>query len=240
MNAVSRIRANACSCSPVVGSMISESAAPVWTPTQPLQIVSPVHYVEISERLKVNKAFQKGVMDFFRPLKEKAKVAHQALCDAERKHLEPAQRDEARDKGALNAYQQEQERLRREAERRLAEEARKREEAQRLAEAQAYEDAGLPDEAEAVLEQAVEAAPPTIILPTTTPKVEGLSYRQVWKAEVVDLELLVAQAARDDRLLALLQPNPVALGQMARALKGRMKVPGVRVWSEQVAAAKGA
>ena len=117
---------------------------------------------------------------------------------------------------------------------------RKAEEEAALAEAAELEALGLDEEAASVLAEAAEVKPapaPVISLPSTTPKVSGISFRENWRAEVVSLRSLVQAAALDERYLGLLQVNQVALNGMVRALKGNMQVPGVRVWAERVASA---
>lgn len=73
------------------------------------------------------------------------------------------------------------------------------------------------------------------------PKVSGVSSRTNWKAECTSLRDLVIAAGKaaergDDTLLAYLLPNSTALGGVARATKGAVKVPGVRFWDEATVA----
>lgn len=69
------------------------------------------------------------------------------------------------------------------------------------------------------------------------PRGKGISSRTNWKAECTSLRDLVVAAAKaiernDDTLLAYLQANDSALGGVARATKGAVKIPGVRIWDE--------
>ena len=100
-----------------------------------------------------------------------AQAAHRALCDEERKLLQPAQQDEQRIKSALSAYATEQDRLRREEQRRLEQEQRRADEERSIAEAAALErearatgDAAFQDAANALIEA---PAVMTAIEPTT-------------------------------------------------------------------------
>jgi hypothetical protein len=195
-------------------------------------------YTQGAELLRGVKALRQKIANTFDRHIAAAYGVHKGLVKEKADAEAPLTEAESIIKRALIAYTTEQDRLRRDEERRLAEEVRRREEEQRLAEAKAYEDAGLNAEAEEVLAQAMETPSPVVILPDATPKVEGLSYRVAWKAECISLKSLVAAAAHDDRLLGLVEPNTTALGQMARALREHMQVPGVRIWSEQVAAAR--
>lgn len=207
-----------------------------WTPVNlSLPIVSDENYAEATEFLKTVKTFQKRVTDFFRPLKEKAKAAHQALCDEEKKAMTPALDDEARVKAALVTYSEAQERKRLEEQRRLQEEARKQEEERRLAEAAALEAYGLAHgdaEMLATAQELVEApvAAPVVTLPKATPAVSGISYRDVWKFRVVNAALVPRE---------YLTVDETKIGGVVRAMKGTVTIPGVEIYSEKVASASG-
>ncbi|HLH76719.1 MAG TPA: hypothetical protein VKV28_07930 [Candidatus Binataceae bacterium] len=57
----------------------------------------------------------------------------------------------------------------------------------------------------------------------------GLSVREHWRAEVIDLLALVRAVARDSRLLYLLQPNLGALNHLAHAQHAGLHLPGIQV-----------
>jgi hypothetical protein len=63
-------------------------------------------------------------------------------------------------------------------------------------------------------------------------RIEGVVFRETWRAEVTDKPaFLGAVAARPD-LLNLVEPNHSALAHLARAHKSALDIPGVRVWRE--------
>lgn len=71
------------------------------------------------------------------------------------------------------------------------------------------------------------------------PKVQGVSYRDNWKAhESVDVKALAAAVANGSVPATFLVPNMTALNQFARATKGAQKVPGVRVWNDRQVTAR--
>lgn len=90
----------------------------------------------------------------------------------------------------------------------------------------------------------IEIADVAPVLPMVAPaKAEGISSRQNWKAEVVDLQALVSAAAAaaargDTTLLGYIEPNTKALGQVAKALKGAARIPGVRIYAEDAIAVR--
>jgi hypothetical protein len=121
-------------------------------------------------------------------------------------------------------------------ERRAAEEeARRKAEEVRLKEAEALEQAGMNEAASASLEAPLPVA--DFIKPVTGPqKASGISYRDNWKAEVVDLMTLVKAVASGKAPLSYLEANMTALNQAAKALRGTQDIPGVRQYSETVQA----
>lgn len=182
------------------------------------------------------KALEKEILDFFRPLKRKAKELHDDLCSQERQKLEPVREAERIVKGAVQAYLDECERKRREEERRLAEEARKREEERQLREALDAAEQGDTALADAILEAPAPAPPPVRVAPIA-PKVSGIAQRETWSAEVTDLLAFVKFVAANPQFLHLLQANQTALNQQARSLRDKMNFPGVvAVSTKQIAA----
>jgi hypothetical protein len=67
-------------------------------------------------------------------------------------------------------------------------------------------------------------------------RVEGISFRENWRAEVVDKLAFVAAISGRPELIHLVDPNLSALGHLARAQKDLLNIPGVRVWREQIVA----
>lgn len=190
---------------------------------------------------------RRGIVAYQTAEREKADKARreaEAAARAERERLERERqaaeaearriREEAaaKERERLAAIERERaagnEAAAREAERLAAEEAKAAEQAAAEARARA--------EAAQTEIEIVEVAP---VLPMVAPpKAEGISARQNWKAEVTDLQALVsaaaAQAARGDTtLLGYLEPNTKALGQVAKALKGAARIPGVRIYAEE-------
>jgi len=127
----------------------------------------------------------------------------------------------------LSAYRQEQESKAREEQAKADKIAKDKAEADRLAEAEALEAAGNTEQAEAVLDAPITpepAAPPPPIA-----KVDGLSGRKTYSAEVMDMVALCKAIGDGSQSSNLVQPNSTALNGMARALKSNLNIPGVKV-----------
>lgn len=116
---------------------------------------------------------------------------------------------------------------------RIAEEKRKAEEIARkeaedaaLAAAEKLSDEGMTAAADAVLSAPVVT--PKIVIDQPV-KAEGVSYREQFSAEVVDLMTLVKAVAEGKAPICYLSADIVALNGWARATKGTAAIPGVKV-----------
>lgn len=176
---------------------------------------------------------KKRIMDLFRNPTERLEQAESLL----RKGITVYQQAERAKQDALRREAEEKQRLEREAQRKLEEAARLEAEA-----ARASGDLEAAQAAQAVqekIQEAIELAEVAPLLPVAeAQKVVGISSRQNWKAEVLNIGDLVKAAAigidkGDHTLLALLSVNTVALNQIAKALKAQANIPGVRVYAEE-------
>lgn len=189
-------------------------------------------YVDATDLLKGIKALRTKIGEIFDPHIRRAYDAHKALVRQKAEAESPLSEAEGIIKHALVGYTEAQEHKRRAEEARLREEARQREEERRLNEAAALErnavDTGDPlalAQAQELMEQPIDV--PVIVLPTATPKVAGISYRDVWKFRVVNATVLPRE---------YLIADETKIGGVVRALKGATKIPGIEVYCEKVAA----
>jgi hypothetical protein len=227
-----------------------------------LAVVDEDSFELAGEHLKSVKEYQRRVHDVFDPVVAAAFAAHRVAVEQRKSLLVHANSAEHTLKQRMAHFEQEQARRRREAEEAAArererlereerervaiEEQRLRREAEerRLVEAVAAEASGDRTRAEALLEAPVLVASvvprPVFVAatPVAPPRLDGISFREQWSAEVVSLAELVQAVASGRAPITLLKPDEVALNAMARALKGAMAVPGVRVRSERIAAVR--
>ena len=123
---------------------------------------------------------------------------------------------------SLITYRNKQEQIRLEQERKLQVEAnRKREEAERKAEE--FRAKGKEAKAEQWEEKAQTIVAPT--LAPNVPKLNGVSYRDVWSAEIEDFDALPAEYK---------MANMPMLDKIIAATKGAIKIPGVIAKSEKI------
>lgn len=139
-------------------------------------------------------------------------------------------------KGKLLAFQQEQQRIAREAQARADEETRK--ERERLERRAALADlVGRDERAEQLREQAESRAAP--VVKPAIPKLEGVHTREIWKAEVTDkMAFLRHVVEQGPELAALVSLDQAALNARARSLKDALDLPGIRAVEESTMAAR--
>lgn len=185
------------------------------------------------------KSIETSVRNLFAGPKARAHEAHKAICAAETTLLEPLVAAQRHVRGLITTYVQEQQRKEAEERRRLEAEAREREQKRLQDEAEAAELSGDRHAAEEILNEAL--APPVVPVEVDSQiaKTAGVSYRQVWSADVISLRALILHVAERPELTDLLEPNMTALNGMARALKGSMSIAGVRPICKQLVAVRG-
>lgn len=220
---------------PVVSSVVSQA--------QSLTVVTGEDYELACVFLQGIAGKKKQVKDVFDPIVTKAHEAHKEALAQMKKFMSPLEMAEAEVKRKVLAFQQEQERLRREEERRQAEALRQEAERKAIEEAAQLEAQGEKELAEIVLQEAAAAPAPVAVVPSFVPKATGISARDVWKwrvkgDELQALKALVIAAAKDDRLLAYLCFNEKVLTATAKAQKSLMKVPGIETFKDATVAVR--
>jgi hypothetical protein len=207
-----------------------------WPETaRALRIVDAETYRQAGELLLGIKALRKRVADVHDPNIKRWLDGHRASLKDKADAEAPLTEAERIVKDGMLAWDREQERQRREAQRLADEEVRRREEDERVARAAAMEREGhdfgdetLVQEAHALINEpapVVTAAP----IAKATPTVKGISYRTTYSAQVTDLVALIRFVAANPSHAALLSPNMTALNAQARSLKQALRLPGVHV-----------
>jgi hypothetical protein len=229
----------------IAGAVEVRSEALTWPERAKTTVITDgVTYTAACELLKGIKALRAKIGETFDPHIKRAFDAHRALVKERSDAEAPLTEAEGILKRSLVTYDTEQERARQQEQRRLQEEARKQEEARRIDEAAALEREAAATGAEdlRVEAEALMCAPvstPAVIAPRTTPKVAGISYREVWSARVVSLWKLILYVAAHPECANYLTPNTAALNAAVRGQKAGFKVDGVQAVCEKVAAASG-
>jgi hypothetical protein len=180
------------------------------------------------------KTYMKKVQDFWKDAKEAAHKAWKNICEKEFAMLEPLKIAEGEIKSKMAQYQREQEAKERAIREEL--ERKQREEAERLLkEAQEKEAAGDKLGADLLLARAelLDQTAPVAAFQKATAK--GVSSRKVWKARVVDETQVPTEFAG-----IVIRPVDVkALNELAKATKGKAKIPGVEFYEETIMSVRG-
>jgi hypothetical protein len=180
------------------------------------------------EMLLEIKRIAKTVDDRFKEPVSLANKAHKALTALRDSVLSPFGQAESMIKRKLGTYQEEVERRRREEDERNRREAQAKAEAERMAKAEKEMDRGDLKAAEKTL--AAPLAPVVTRVETPEPpKMAGLSFRDEWKFEITDPDLIPREYLMVDE--SKLRKVVKALGKTAA------NIPGIRVFSEKVASA---
>jgi septal ring factor EnvC (AmiA/AmiB activator) len=184
---------------------------------------------------------KRRIMDLFRVPTDRLEQAEKLLRtgvltyqQAEREKAEKLRREA---EAKLAAEMAEQARIQREADAErqaaaaaaaAATSAAEREEAETAAAAAAARAA----EAHERMELA-NTAPPLLV--ADAGKAPGIGSRNNWKAEVINLNALIDAAAKpgNEHLRAFLMADTKALGQAAKAMRAQARIPGVRVYAEE-------
>lgn len=185
-------------------------------------------YQAAGEMLLTIKALRKEINATFDPIISKALAAHREALAQKKKIETPLADAEGIIKPRIAAYQDEQERIRRAEELRLRAELKKQEEEAQLAQAVATSESGDPELADQIMNETISV--PQVILPKSTPKVDGISTRKIWRWRLKNI-------AQIDR--KYLVPNDVAINAQVRALgkDAESVVGGIDVFYETVVAA---
>lgn len=190
-----------------------------------IKVIDGATLQDANEILLTIKDLRKEITATFKPIKQKIDVSKKEVLDQEKKADKPLKQAEALLKPQIVSYVLEQEKKAAEEAGRLRREAELKAEEERLKAAIEAEQRGDKEAAEEILEEEPEFIPPPAI--KTAPKLAGTSIRKVWKAQVVDFVALPDEFK---------EVNESKLGQVARAMKEQCKIPGVRVYCDNIAA----
>lgn len=242
---------------------VEERALSLPEQARAIAIADHEGFAQAGEFLLGVKALRKEVDATFDPIIAANHAAWKTALASKAKVETPIAEAERFVKVGMAGYQQAQERLRR-----VAEEAarRERERLEReQAAAAAAERGRLEKEAEERRLQAaieaeaagdkqaadriIEAAPDPVFVPPLAPifapapvmeapRAAGVSFTEIWDGECIDLWALVQAIATSKAPLSLIEPSKQVIRGTARALRGEMKIPGIRVWSEKRVSAR--
>lgn len=204
---------------------IRKDVAPVVSAASELIVRTAENYTAASDFLKSIKAAQKKVTDFFAPIKSATHSAWKKTTAGEATLLTPLTDAESTVKRKMIDYANAEEALRIAEQKRLQAEADEvaRRERERLEKAAAR--LKTPEKAAEKMEAAAMIVAPVVEVASARPVVAGQSIRKVWRARVIDAELIPRQ---------WMTVNEKALEAFVRATGGSVPVAGVEWYQESV------
>lgn len=200
-------------------------------------IASPQEYEAVADIVRV-------VDDFIRrykpPFDDLCSTAHQTWKQAtsiRESFFAGPERLKEKARQMIATYKTKQDQVRRDEERRIAEDQRQEEIRRQKADAKAMENAGQIEMAKAIRAQPVST--PSVSLPSIVPDVPGLSFRDEWTWEPVGGD---TPQNRAKALSVMVRPeyvmfvrlNDAGLTSFAKRTKGTIRVPGIKFFSRPI------
>lgn len=195
-----------------------------------ITVVDAEQYTEACEFIRAISRTRKEVEETFGPIKKKAHETWKESVAQEKKYLDPLEKAEKVVKGKIGIYLDAEEKKRLELEAAEREKARKEQDERALLEAAELERQGNTAAAEQVVQEAVSAPAPVVVIPKTVAKQEGISARKTWHFRVADASLVPRE---------YLVVDEAKIGAVVRALKDVAKIPGVEIYSESSVSVRG-
>lgn len=213
------------------GTAFKDKAVSVLLQANELTVTNDDQFSVAGNFLRGLKGFLKELDDTFDNSIRAASLAHKAALATKKNLAEPIEQAEIVVKAKLGVYRTEQERLKAAERLKLEQDAIRQAENEKVAQAADLEIIGKSEEANALL------ASHTVITPVVVPdlvKVDGVSFREKWNGEVIDLMALIKAVAAGTAAATLVQADLKTIRSYAEATRGAIEVPGVRFYSEKV------
>lgn len=190
---------------------------------QSLAVTNQESYVGAGEILKSIKNLEAQIIDRFIDAKSKAFQAHKAITALEKELLAGPQQARKVVEGKLAFWRDEQERVRVAEQQRLQDQLEAEAEKARAKEAAKLQKAGKTKEAKALLKE--EIIVDTVEIPSTVPKVEGLTVQIRWGFEIIDATLIPRE---------YLVPDETKIRKVVFALRGDTNIPGIKPFEKTI------
>ena len=189
-----------------------------------IQISDNESYINATEFLKEVKKSANIVKDTFKDMKESANKAHKAVCEKEGYFLKPLAEAETIVKNKARIYIDAVEQKKREEEARLREEQRRAAEEQ-MKRAMELEQKGQTEQAKAAYDTVTAFENLEPIVQSEKPQVSGISTQVAYEVVVTDETLVPAYVNGAE----IRQINLSAIKQLAKATKGTIQIPGIKI-----------
>jgi hypothetical protein len=191
--------------------------------TQAVTVTDARSYALAGEHLQGLAALSKEIVAYFKDDKARAYSLWKSQCKKEADALCRIEDASQRLRGERQTWKAEQDRLLREAEQQAARQAQQQEQARLLAEAALLEAQHQPELAAAIVEEAISAPAPVVVLPSAVPK--DLPQRTLYQWRLVNLALVPRE---------FLMLDETKLTRYAAAMKQAARVPGIDFYTKDI------
>jgi len=208
---------------------LTQDVQPVIVQSTQLQVATKDDYYNASEFLKDIKSAQKKVVEFFEDMKANTYKAWKEICNKEKSFLDPLSGAERLVKGKMLEWKLEEDRKAEEERIKLQKEVEAKAEREREKLLKKSENMKTESKQEEYMERAENVVTPIIEVQSKAEKVKGVSVSTTYEFEIVDKKEFVKAATNDDNLLGFIEINLSGLNKIAKATKGNVNYPGLKV-----------
>lgn len=197
---------------------IQDGVNKVITSGKTVTVTNDDEYIIAMEGLKVIKKQIKQVEDFFKEDIERAHATHKGLTTKRNGFVNPLKAVYKEVSAKASNYQIAKEAEAKRIQQEEEERQRKIEEEKRLADAEALQEQGRTEEAETLISEPVNVAPPPL---KTAPKVDNVATRDDWKFQIQNESMIPRE---------FLTPDLKKIGGYVRSMKDAAKIAGVKIY----------
>jgi hypothetical protein len=221
---------------PVDTSPVEKRALSFAEKAKGIEICDEGSYAAGMSSVLAGKQLKREITEWFQPFTKKAHELHKSLTSALARATDPIDEVVNILDGKAKKYRREQEEKARQETLRLQREADQRAADRLIADAVAAEAAGDLQEAEKILDEKPVA--PMVVVTPAVPKVEGISFREVWRGEVTSLKELCRAIADGTVPEDFVTANMAKVNASARAMKDALRIPGIVAIKDEVTSGK--
>jgi hypothetical protein len=169
----------------------------------------------------------KAIKDFFAPTKRLAHQLHGSLCDMENTLLAPYAQIERLIKDRRMNWRQAEEKKRREEEAAASRRLQEQKQQEALDQAAQLEKEGEKEAADVVIEQAMNAPAPAVVLQSTVPKQANSAVRKKWAFRIDNPELVQREYC---------SPDEKKIRAIVTSLGPSAPIKGITIYEDEVEA----
>lgn len=195
---------------------LQKAGPKILTRAQEFEIETLQDYEASGSFLSTLEERQKKVAQFFDEPAKQANNVHKFITSLRATLVAPYQQAINLVKSRRSTFRQEEERKRLVLEEQARAKAKLEHESNAVEEAKQLAEIGETEAANIVLERAVNAPAPAVVVPSVIPKQEGISVRKVWKYRVVNQDLhkrefLILDESKAGAIVTNLGPDAAAI-----------------------------